>query len=294
MRTFPRSLVLAIAAVVLGMLLPTAALAASADVRGTSVIAPAVDNPAPIFTDTNGHVFENEIAWLASAGVTRGWEVSPGMYEFRPQAQILRGEMAAFLYRLSGSPNFDVPTTSPFIDVSTDFVFYREIAWLAEQGISAGWSTPAGAEFRPFLSTSRDVMARFLHRFQLSPAFDAGVSPFRDVTGSTVFATEILWLASEGISTGWNVGYGCYEYRPYQNVTRSEMAAFLYRMENGGTTPLVGNTCAPPPSPLVSDHVTSGAFCGQARLGWYGYTVTGVLMRCTQLPGETQPRWRQA
>lgn len=251
-----------------------------------------------VFIDTAGHAFESQIAWLAANGISTGWQVEANTYEFRPNAQILRGEMATFLYRLAGQPVYTPPTVSPFIDVPTDFVFYKQIAWLADSGISRGWDTSNGKEFRPFLTTSRDVMATFLHRFRGSPLYTPKASPFRDVSyPNMVFSTEILWLAAQGISTGWDVGYGCYEYRPYQNVTRSEMAAFIYRMQNGGTPPLTGNTCVPippPPSPLVSGSVTSGAFCSQEVAGWYGYTSGGTLMRCTTLPTDSRLRWRQA
>lgn len=268
------------------LLVPNAAVSAGAtEVAGSS--AAAVVNSAadpldtPItFTDTAGHVFETQIAWLASQGISTGWQVGPDTYEFRPNIQIRRGEMAAFLYRLAGQPAYTPPAVSPFVDVPTDFVFYKQIAWLAEREISQGWATPGGSEFRPFLSTSRDVMATFLHRFQGRPEYSPGESPFRDVSyPGMVFSAEILWLASRGISTGWDVGHGCYEYRPYQNVTRSEMAAFIFRMENGGTAPLTGNTCAPPPSPLVEGTVSAGAFCARDIAGWYGYTSGGVSIR---------------
>ena len=34
--------------------------------------------------------------------------------------------MAAFLYRMAGSPEFDAPSTSPFTDVSESSEFYKE------------------------------------------------------------------------------------------------------------------------------------------------------------------------
>jgi hypothetical protein len=61
-----------------------------------------------------------------------------------------------------------------------------------------------------------------------------------------VFYNEIRWLAAEGISTGWDIGNGCREYRPGQNVLRSEMAAFIYRVETGGTTPIDSGMCRLP------------------------------------------------
>ncbi len=196
------------------------------------------------FSDTAGHDFYAEIAWLASTGVTRGWTMPDGSVQFRPQQPILRGEMAAFLYRLAGEPEFNVPAKSPFVDVSTDHVFFKEIAWLAAEEISRGWDTPRGVEFRAESSTARDVMAAFLYRYQEESAYSPeGASPFRDVAAGRVFYPEIRWLAAEGISTGWDVGAGCREYRPMQNVLRSEMAAFLFRMENGGTLPITSSSC---------------------------------------------------
>ncbi|MDR7189834.1 hypothetical protein J2Y46_002660 [Microbacterium sp. BE35] len=270
----------------------------SGDCGAASITLPTVmpiTPPAPSisFTDISGHVFQSEITWMANNGISRGWQVGPSTYEFRPQNQILRGEMAAFLYRLAGQPAYTPPVSSPFIDVPTTHVFYKEISWLASTGISKGWVTPNGTEFRAEWSTTREVMAAFLHRFEGSPAYaPSGASPFRDVQPGIVFYNEILWLAAQGISTGWDMGYGCRDYRPAQNVLRSEMAAFIYRMENGGTAPLTGNTCSPPPSPLISGNVTAGAFCAQQYSGWYGYTSGGTLMQCKTSPTESRLRWR--
>ncbi|WP_284252483.1 pullulanase-type alpha-1,6-glucosidase [Litorihabitans aurantiacus] len=49
---------------------------------------------------------------------------------------------------------------------------------------------------------------------------------FTDVGEDNQFFTEITWLASEGITTGWPDG----TYRPLQPVARDAMAAFLFRM----------------------------------------------------------------
>jgi hypothetical protein len=251
--------------------------------------------PAPVmFSDVStSHVFYDEIRWLADAGISRGWKVGD-TYEFRPARSIARGEMAAFLYRMAGEPAYTPPATSPFVDMRTSHVFYREIAWLADTGISKGWNTSNGTEFRPGWSTSREVMAAFLYRFEGSPAYlPDGDSPFRDVSSSRTFYREIRWLAAAGISTGWDVGYGCRDYRPLVTVKRAEMAAFLYRLENGGTTPVTASECSPPPSPLYSGTVTAGAFCARDYAGWYGYTSGGTLMQCKTSSTDTRLRWRQ-
>jgi serine protease len=73
--------------------------------------------------------------------------------------------MAAFLYRLAGSPEYGPPYTSPFQDVAVSQQFYTEMAWLAEQKISSGWTDAYGGRtYRPLSPINRDAMAAFLYR----------------------------------------------------------------------------------------------------------------------------------
>ena len=57
---------------------------------------------------------------------------------------------------------------------------------------------------------------------------------FRDVPMSTPHRKAILWLASSGVSKGWDEGGGIYSFRPYLGVARADMAAFLHRMDEYG------------------------------------------------------------
>ncbi|MDO5496029.1 MAG: S-layer homology domain-containing protein, partial [bacterium] len=113
-----------------------------------------------VFRDVvpGGLTFFREITWLSATGITTGW---PGG-TFGPYGPVNRDQMAAFLYRLAGSPDFTPPAVSPFVDVSTRHVFYKQIAWLAATGISKGWDD---GTFRPFQPVLRDATAAFLHRF---------------------------------------------------------------------------------------------------------------------------------
>ncbi|WP_424445422.1 hypothetical protein [Microbacterium sp. CH-015] len=176
------------------------------------------------------YVFHDQIAWMADQGISLGYDVFAGR-EYRPFGTVTRDQMAAFLYRYAGSPDYDPPTTSPFVDVPTNYVFYKQIAWLASERISTGWDVGGGKkEYRPFQPVSRDVMAAFLYRSAGSPAFEPPASsPFVDIPKNYVFYKEISWLAAAGISTGWDVGGGKKEYRPFSSVLRDQMAAFLYR-----------------------------------------------------------------
>ncbi|MBK8463876.1 MAG: S-layer homology domain-containing protein [Nigerium sp.] len=169
-------------------------------------------------------LFLEEIEWLANSGVTTGWVEPEGTRTYRPWQPIARDAMAAFLYRLAGSPSFVAPTTSPFTDVTPSTPFYKEMTWLQSRGITTGY--PDGT-FRPADPVNRDAMAAFMYRFKGKPAYAApSASPFTDVATTDEFFKEMAWLRSSGVSTGWPDG----TYRPGEPVTRDAMAAFLYRL----------------------------------------------------------------
>ncbi|GMA33139.1 glycosyl hydrolase 53 family protein [Litorihabitans aurantiacus] len=187
------------------------------------------------FTDVaDENQFATEISWLARAGISTGWvDAATGEAQFRPLAPIARDAMAAFLFRMLGDEEWQAPEVSPFVDVATTDQFYKEIAWLAESGISTGWATPAGAEFRPLQPIARDAMAAFLYRAADSPAHTApSTSPFSDVTPATQFYSEITWMLESGVATGWVGNDGTSDYKPLNPVARDAMAAFLYRFHH--------------------------------------------------------------
>jgi len=169
-----------------------------------------------------GRAFENEINFLASKDIVRGW--SDGTY--RPSNTVLRDAVIVFIYRAMGSPAFTPPKVSPFSDVKTNNVFYKEISWAYSTGISIGWKMRNGTrQFRPFEPVKRDAMAAFLMRASgdKKPIFKG--KSFKDVSSKTVFAAEIQWMKDNGISTGYADG----TYRPLVNTKRDQMAAFIYR-----------------------------------------------------------------
>lgn len=121
---------------------------------------PSVPANAPTFSDVPpGAPFYNEIRWLASTKITKGYP--DGTY--RPGEAVSRAAMAAFLYRLKGSPA--VPANAPtFSDVPAGAPFYNEIRWLASTGITTGF--PDGT-YRPTAAINRDAMAAFLYRYNI-------------------------------------------------------------------------------------------------------------------------------
>ena len=53
---------------------------------------------------------------------------------------------------------------------------------------------------------------------------------FTDVDESTYHYDDILWLATNKVTAGWDVGNGQKEFRPYVDVARCDMAAFIRRL----------------------------------------------------------------
>ena len=108
-----------------------------------------------------------EVLWLAATGISEGWEEKDGTHTFRGMNEIVRQDMAAFLYRLAGSPKYE-PTDEDrayFSDVNEDTPHYREILWLYSTGVSEGWDEKDGTHtFRGMDTVKRQDMAAFLHR----------------------------------------------------------------------------------------------------------------------------------
>ena len=188
------------------------------------------------FTDvlsTTAH--SEDIEWLASSGISTGWTESDGTRTFRPFTGVVRADMAAFLYRMAGSPEYTAPDVSPFADVNTSTAHYKEICWLAESGISQGWTESDGSKtFRPYTTVVRADMAAFLYRLTGSPDYEVSGKPFADCGSSTAHYKEVCWLASTGVSQGWTESDGTKTFRPYTTVVRADMAAFLHRMKTKG------------------------------------------------------------
>lgn len=195
------------------------------------------------FTDVwPDSAFAGEIQTLRDEGITRGW--SDG--SFRPDANISREAMAAFLYRLAGSPAYTAPEKSPFSDVDPSREFYKEISWLASTKITTGYAEDN--TFRPDASVNRDAMAAFLYRFcgAYSSKCASIVTPdkypeiqrpkiFEDVVykdpwgrKTTQFYNEIAWASRAGITTGWPDN----TFRPTEPIARNAMAAFIYRVRH--------------------------------------------------------------
>jgi hypothetical protein len=176
--------------------------------------------PPNTFIDDDGSVFEQDIEWLAAAGITQGCN-PPVNNMFCPGKSVTRGQMAAFLVRA-----LDLPAVGGFTFADDDgSVFESDIEALAAAGITQGCNPPVNNMFCPSKPVTRSQMAAFLVRALDLPAGNS--VDFVDDDGS-MFEQDIEKLAAAGITLGCNPPANDM-FCPAASVTRGQMAAFLHR-----------------------------------------------------------------
>jgi len=186
-----------------------------------------VSSCGAIFGDVGStHPFCYEIGWMSAAGITTGFAGTPPTYQ--PSSPVTRQSMSAFLYRLAGSPEFQPPGSPTFLDVGTSHPFFREIEWMAFEGITTGTPGSPKPSYKPSTAVSRASMSAFM--FRMANGSDEpdqpSEPPFADVTVTHPFAGEIAWMSDEGITTGFPGNL----FKPAEAVTRQSMSAFMFRL----------------------------------------------------------------
>ncbi len=177
-----------------------------------------------IFVDSDGSVFESDIEWLATAGITKGCN-PPYNTLFCPNSYVTRGQMAAFLARaldLTDDGGGDL-----FGD-DDGSVFESAIDKLATAGITKGCNPSEGnTRFCPHDYVTRGQMAAFLVR-AMGYTDDGGGDLYEDDDGN-IFESAIDKLGTAGVTRGCNPVEGNTKFCPHDYVTRGQMAAFLKR-----------------------------------------------------------------
>jgi hypothetical protein len=113
-----------------------------------------------------------------------------------------------------------VYSTFPFKDIAEDNPNRDAIAKVYELGIIAGTTVDT---FSPDMTLSRAMIVAMLWRLEGRP--EVAASSFSDVPSGKYYTTAVAWAVSNKIASGYNDG----KFRPEQDVTRQELAAFLYR-----------------------------------------------------------------
>ncbi|HLT96348.1 MAG TPA: S-layer homology domain-containing protein, partial [Acidimicrobiia bacterium] len=185
------------------------------------VVAAPESEPHPGFTDVpDDHLFAKEIRWLAEHRITRGCN-PPANDQFCPDESITRGQMAAFLNRALDWPPSDV---DGFVD-DDESIFERDLNAAKAQRVFRGCNPPTNDRACPHDPITRGEMAAVIVRALDLP--EVADDAFIDDELS-VFEDDINALKAAGITVGCNPpDYN--RYCPDRDLTRGEMAAFLYR-----------------------------------------------------------------
>jgi len=160
------------------------------------------------FDDIANSVHKNNIIKMTTLGITKVDD------SYRPDDDVTRGEMAAFLRRALNLPG---SSTDYFTD-DDDSIFEGDINAIAAFGITLA----TGGEYRPDEPVTRGQMAAFIKRgFQLGAG---GSTPFTDID-SSIFKGDIESIFAAGIT----VGTSPTTFSPDNPTTRGQMATFLSR-----------------------------------------------------------------
>ena len=100
------------------------------------------------------------VGWLAEVGITLGCTTTT----YCPARTVTRAEMAAFLWRLEGSPGGSTP--AGFDDVPVNFFAGPAVDWLLASGTTTGCTTTS---YCPQSLVTRAEMFTFLNRLSAMP-----------------------------------------------------------------------------------------------------------------------------
>ena len=195
---------------------PNAEPAATVEVWAETTAGQYLTNWENFFGDLNLARFDEQILWLARERIVTGCNGG----NFCAYRGVTRAQLAAFIDRAIELPNTDV-------DYFTDDDGHwaeDSINRLAEAGIVHGC---AEGSYCPTGRVNRGQVAKFLVLAYDVPPSE--VDAFTDDETSTTEAYQNA-LAAAGLSFGCNSFLG--KYCPNRQLTRDEMAAFLYRAEH--------------------------------------------------------------
>ena len=181
------------------------------------------------FDDVPANTFYSvPVSSLAARGVFNGTECAPR--GFCPEAPLDRKTMAVWIVRMIDNADpAPLAATRFTTDVPAGSFHAPFIERMAELKITFGCDPNDRTRFCPDRFVTRGQMAAFLTRaYNLPPA--ANPAAFVDVAAGAWYAQDVANLAATGITKGCGDGT---RFCPSNDVTRGEMATFLYRADSG-------------------------------------------------------------
>ena len=125
-----------------------------------------------------------------------------------------------------------IPKLEPQSHPADEYPDVEQGSWYyaaADYIISAGYmgsTSQTEKTFEPYTKVSRSMVASILYRIAGSPADVEYKGTFTDVPKDQWFTTAIEWCAQNGLASGKGDG----RFDPNGNVTRQELAVFMYKL----------------------------------------------------------------
>lgn len=149
----------------------------------------------------------------------------------RRERRILSGLLAAAMLTVTGASALPVlaagddsmTAESYYADVDGSAWYAEAVAYCTENGLMNGVS---GGNFQPDGTMTRSMLAAVLYRIAGSPE-SAAENPFSDVDPDSWYGSAVIWAAGQGLVDG----YGNGKFGPSDQVTREQLAVFLWKYE---------------------------------------------------------------
>ena len=138
---------------------------------------------------------------------------------FDPNGTTSRGQIAAILYRLSGSPAGDRGKAFP--DVPDSAYYANAVRWAVASGIITGY---ANGNFGPNDPITRQQLAAILWRYAGKPDADAGQDYADESTIAAYASTAVDWARANSIINGREEN----RFDPTGRAVRAQVAVILY------------------------------------------------------------------
>lgn len=150
-------------------------------------------------------------------------ELDEGLFYAR--RTVSRGDVIEALYRLAGSPKYELHAS--FSDIPEGSVFFNASSWAAAKGISKGFPDRS---FRPDERVTRQDFAVLYYRYAQSAEFATGetasLEAYKDRDSVAAYAEESMaYMVGNGLISG--LGNGMLS--PGSGLSRAQLAAVMAR-----------------------------------------------------------------
>lgn len=163
------------------------------------------------------------------------------------------------------------PTSTPttctvsFSDVNPGDYFYEAVSYLYCHGAVSGY---ADGTFRPYSNTTRGQLSKIVvlaEGWQIQTP--TGTPTFRDVAAGSTFYDYIETAYAHQVISGYSCGTGCLEFKPFNNITRSQLTKVVVLGENWAITP--------PGEPTFRDVPVGDPFYGYVETAYAHQVISG-------------------